>query len=64
MKGRGLSLNSFDRLGDDQKNFIRKKVRELGSRDAALKHYLPEYGSKSLVTRYAIKIIREIWGIA
>jgi len=47
--------NSFENLNKDQKDFIAKRVLELGSMDRVKEFYF----KKCLTSRYAIKIARE-----
>ena len=55
----------FHRLTDDQKKFIRNKVKELGSVEAIGKFYRPNPNAKdqtlSLVDEYAHHIAREVF---
>ena len=50
-----MTLNSFARLGDDQKKYIKKKVRELGSLKAVKKFY----SKPCLVTKYALSVAKK-----
>ena len=50
-----MTLNNFDRLGDDQKEYIEAKVKQLGSLDA-----VKEFYSKAcLVSRYALSVAKK-----
>ena len=50
-----MTLNSFDRLEDFQKNYIEKKVKELGSLEAVKAFY----NKPCLVTRYALSVAKK-----
>ena len=50
-----MTLNNFDRLEDFQKNYIKKKVKELGNLEAVKKFY----HKACLVTRYALSIAKK-----
>jgi len=50
-----MTLNNFDRLEDFQKNYIKKKVKELGSLEAVKKFY----HKACLVTRYALSVAKK-----
>ena len=50
-----MTLNNFDRLGDDQKKHIKAKVKELGSLEAVKKFY----HKACLVTRYALSVAKK-----
>ena len=50
-----MTLNNFDRLEDFQKNYIEKKIRELGS----LKAVKALYHKTCLVSRYALSIAKK-----
>ena len=50
-----MTLNSFDRLSEGQKAYIKIKVRELGSLEAVKKFY----SKACLVTRYALSVAKK-----
>ena len=50
-----MTLNNFDRLGDDQKAYIKIKVRELGSMEAVKTFY----SKPCLVSRYALSVAKK-----
>jgi len=50
-----LSKDQFDRLEDFQKNYIKRKVKELGSLEAVKKFY----NKPCLVTRYALSVAKK-----
>ena len=50
-----MTLNNFNRLGNDQKEYIEAKVRELGSMEAVKKFY----SKACLVTRYALSVAKK-----
>ena len=50
-----MTLNSFDRLGDDQKAYIEAKVKELGSLEAVKAFY----SEPCLVSRYALSVAKK-----
>ena len=54
-KEKSMTLNSFDRLGVDQKAYIEAKVKELGSLEAVKKFY----SKPCLVTRYALSVAKK-----
>ena len=46
---------TFAKLGDDQKAYIEKKVKELGNLEAVKSHY----SKPCLVARYAISVAKK-----
>jgi len=50
-----MTLNNFNKLGDDQKAYIEAKVKELGS----LKAVKAFYHKECLVTRYALSVAKK-----
>ena len=50
-----MTLNNFDRLRKDQKDYIKAKVKELGS----LKAVKAFYHKPCLVTRYALSVAKK-----
>ena len=50
-----MTLNNFDRLGDDQKKYIEAKVKELGNLEAVKAFYY----KACLVTRYALSVAKK-----
>ena len=50
-----MTLNNFDRLGNDQKAYIETKVKELGNLEAVKKFY----SKPCLVTRYALSVAKK-----
>jgi hypothetical protein len=50
-----MTLNNFDRLEDFQKNYIKKKVKELGSLEAVKEFY----NKPCLVSRYALSVAKK-----
>ena len=50
-----MTLNSFNKLGDDQKEYIEAKVKELGSLEAVKAFY----HKPCLVTRYALSVAKK-----
>ena len=50
-----MTLNNFDRLEDFQKNYIKIRVKELGSLEAVKAFY----HKACLVTRYALSVAKK-----
>ena len=50
-----MTLNNFDRLGEDQKVYIEAKVKELGSLEAVKAFY----HKPCLVNRYALSVAKK-----
>jgi hypothetical protein len=50
-----MTLNNFNRLNDDQKIYIEKKVKELGSIETVKKFYK----KTDLVSRYALSVAKK-----
>ena len=50
-----MTLNNFNRLGNDQKAYIETKVKELGSLEAVKAFY----HKPCLVSRYALSVAKK-----
>ena len=50
-----MTLNNFARLDDDQKAYIKAKIKELGNLEAVKSHY----SKPCLVTRYALSMAKK-----
>ena len=50
-----MTLNNFARLDDNQKAYIKAKIKELGNLEAVKTHY----SKKCLVSRYAINVAKK-----
>lgn len=57
-----MKRKTYADIPASMRRFIKKKCRELGSYEAVEQHYLPEYGPKDLVTRYSLKVAKELYG--